>query len=152
MNSFLISMTNYLRTELASLHSANPTLYKFTDEMLNNIFYHKGSFTGDYIQVDHAGMQKVKYNYMLYGAVVRIKMTNTDNIYFYEFEYICKGVDDTIMNMYNPGDNFYCPTKVNITDIRPEERLSSAYVCELGYNIMVDITGIPGEEIELSTS
>jgi hypothetical protein len=149
-----------LRTKLAALKAAYPDTYPFPTELLNNINFHTVDINNSYIQVDNIGMEKFRFCTIMFGTAIRVSLKNTDCVLFQTFEYLCKGIYDTVIQSQgirlvpNPTDsstNYFRITRINpILEILPEEMPDRSYWCELLFNIYADLSTIPGEEVELS--
>lgn len=152
MRHALYEIVLYLRTELADLKNSYPTTYPYPDVMLDNITYSLSDYSSDYIEVRNGGQQKRRYQTLDYTVFINMKHVNTDDMPFYEFEYLCKGVDDSMIALQGQFKNsFYYSSIINQTAVNVRRNTDYSYIAEMGYNIRVDIATLPDEEVELTT-
>lgn len=150
MSHALSDVTTYLRTKLAALKTEYPTIYKFTDEMLANIHYDRvDSEAGDYILIKNAGIVKKRFNYIEIGCSLFVKQTSTDDMYFDDFEFVCKGIDEAmlLLHQYRTTNNFYIIETLNQTGYNPTRNPDDSYSCLMGYILHVDVVNYPAEDL-----
>ena len=139
--------------QLPLLEMIDENLYKFCDEYKDRVYSnYSPADNKSYIELVQIGREKKKYRTVDINIALRITKFNIDNVPYRDFEYMCTGILDKLIETHGKTiEDFIIVNTISLNNTSPIRTAENIYYCEMLLDFILDVVSIPNEDLILRT-